>query len=143
MSPLLALLVLAALVAAATGAGLLWRARAGRVRERHGEQRVSEAELGPQVRFGRRGTVVLLTTPSCALCPGARRTIRSELAGREGIASAEVDLSERLDLARRLHVFRTPTTLVLDPRGRIAARAEGGLDPLGLRSRLDALATTS
>ncbi len=134
-----ALIALVVLVAVATGAGVLWRARAGRVKDRSGERRLDAAILGEGVSLGRDGTVVLLTTETCALCPAARRTIRAELEGRDGIASAEVDLTHRLDLARELHVFRTPTTLVLDSAGRIAARAEGGLDPRGFREKLDTL----
>jgi hypothetical protein len=37
----------------------------------------------------------------------------------------EVDAEHHLDLVRRLRVARTPTTLVLDARGREVSRASG------------------
>jgi hypothetical protein len=36
-----------------------------------------------------------------------------------------VDVEERLDLARELDVWRTPTVLVVDAAGRIVQRASG------------------
>jgi hypothetical protein len=41
------------------------------------------------------------------------------------VVHVEIDAEHHLDLVRRLGIVRTPTTLVLDPRGREASRASG------------------
>ena len=42
-----------------------------------------------------------------------------------GVEHVEIDAEHHLDLVRRLGVVRTPTTLVLDARGREVSRAAG------------------
>ena len=37
----------------------------------------------------------------------------------------EVDITNRLDLAKKFHILQTPTTLVLDHSGRITSRIGG------------------
>ena len=43
----------------------------------------------------------------------------------DGVSHVEIDAESRLDLARRLDVWRTPTTFVLGPAGEITHRASG------------------
>jgi hypothetical protein len=43
----------------------------------------------------------------------------------DGVDLVEVDAAARLDLARRLNIYSTPTILVLGPDGAIASRASG------------------
>jgi hypothetical protein len=41
------------------------------------------------------------------------------------LAHVEIDATERLDLARRLGILRTPTVLLLDPQGLVVRRISG------------------
>ncbi|MFD1722876.1 thioredoxin family protein [Amnibacterium endophyticum] len=138
------LLLTLALVAVATGAGLLWRALDGRRRRGSGRLvRPADVALEPGA-FGDEGTLLQFSTEWCARCPATRRLL-GEVAGRTpGVRHADVDLTDRPELATRFDVLQTPTVLVLDARGAEVARFSGapraadvdellaGLRPAGL-----------
>ncbi len=65
------------------------------------------------------------STEFCANCPPTRRLLGQVAAENQGVTLVEVDAAARLDLARRLNVYATPTVLVLGPDGSIASRASG------------------
>ncbi|MFB9429083.1 TlpA family protein disulfide reductase [Streptoalloteichus tenebrarius] len=70
-------------------------------------------------------TLVQLSSTFCAPCRHAR-VLLSDLADRtEGLRHVEIDLTERPELAARLRVYRTPTTLALDESGRELLRVGG------------------
>ena len=131
MDPLgLALLAAALVGAAAFG---LWRRQTdGRLRAApaaasnagEGDASALTAEdLG--AALGPRATLVQFSTAFCQPCR-ATRIVLDEVSGMvDGVAHVEIDAESRLDLVRRLDVTRTPTVLVLDPRGRITRRASG------------------
>jgi len=131
MDPLgLALLAAALVGAAAFG---LWR------RQTDGRLRAAPAPLADAgaaasaaltaedlgAALGPRATLVQFSTAFCQPCR-ATRQILDEVSGMvDGVAHVEIDAESRLDLVRRLDVTRTPTVLVLDPRGQITRRASG------------------
>jgi thiol-disulfide isomerase/thioredoxin len=126
-------IVLAAVLVAASGCGLAWRQRNGRLRvtpdtgpgpaERHPGPALTEAELGSPL--GGRATLVQFSTAFCAPCR-ATRVVLADVAGLvDGVKHVEIDAEARLDLVRRLDIRRTPTVLVLGPDGRIARRGSG------------------
>jgi thioredoxin-related protein len=126
--------VLAAVgVLAAASAFGLWRRRTdGTVRavgpapgsdeSADGTDRLSGADLG--IDLDPRATLVQFSSKVCQYC-GPTRRILSELADHHTVAFLDIDAEERLDLARRLTVLRTPTVLLLDGAGRITHRVSG------------------
>ncbi|MFG3586048.1 TlpA family protein disulfide reductase [Streptomyces sp. NPDC047990] len=119
------LVVCLAVLAAASGYGLLHRRRSGRVRVRgrDGGKRLGAAELGEGL--GERATLVQFSSAFCAPCRATRRVL-AEVAGLvPGVAHVEIDAEDRLDLVRELDILKTPTVLVLDAEGRIVRRATG------------------
>ena len=129
------LIVCIAALAVGGGAGLLYRARNGRVRgvpaargagpaaTRPAEPALSAAEIGQPL--GERATLVQFSTSFCAPCRATRQVL-AEVAGMtDGVAHVEIDAESRLDLVRQLDVRRTPTVLVLGPEGQISQRASG------------------
>jgi thiol-disulfide isomerase/thioredoxin len=129
--------VLAAVLVAASACGLAWQQRNGRLRATRGTasgdgagpaaQRpgpaLTEAELGSPL--GGRATLVQFSTAFCAPCR-ATRVVLADVAGMvDGVQHVEIDAEARLDLVRRLDIRRTPTVLVLGPDGRIARRGSG------------------
>lgn len=84
---------------------------------------LGEVELGAP--RGARATLVQFSTAFCQPCRAARRTLASVAAMVDGVAHVEIDAESRLHLVRRLGIERTPTVLVLDAQGRVAARAAG------------------
>ncbi len=116
------LIVLGVVLVLATAVGFGWRWFSGRLRESP-EARLTEAELGQPL--GSRATLVQFSSAFCAPCR-TTRVLLADVAGKaEGIRHVEIDVTERMDLVRRLGISRTPTVLVLGPQGQITRRASG------------------
>jgi thiol-disulfide isomerase/thioredoxin len=135
------LIILVAVLAAASAAGFVFRSRQGRFRGSKSQtpldatdRRVSSRPASPGevltpadlgVPLGDRATLVQFSTEYCTYC-GPTRELLTELAReRDGVAFVEIDAAERMDLTRRLRVLATPTILLLGPGGTIESRASG------------------
>ena len=85
----------------------------------------------PITEYGKKATLVQFSTEYCGQCPGVKRTL-SQLAYRSGgLAFAEVDITERLDLAAHFSISQTPTVFLLDDSGRVIYRV-GGIPKMNL-----------
>lgn len=115
------LIVLVAVLVAAAGVGVTLRRRQGKFRS--SALVLTAEDLGAPL--GQRATLVQFSTEFCANCPPTRRLLGQVAAENQGVTLVEVDAAARLDLARRLNVYATPTVLVLGPDGSIASRASG------------------
>jgi hypothetical protein len=136
VSVLLAVVPVAVVAVVAATVGVFWQRGDGALRRGSGELiRPGEVAL-PEDAFGRRGTLLLFTSP---FDTSAARDVLHEAAGA-GIRVAEVDLGARGDLAGRFAVTRTPTTFVLDGSGRLRARIKGPPRPETVRAALAAAA---
>jgi thioredoxin-like negative regulator of GroEL len=115
------LIVLLVVLAAASAVGVGMRVRRGRFRAQ--ATSLTEADLGASL--GERATLVQFSTEFCAYC-GPTREVLAEIArSRDGVTLVEIDAAKRMDLAKRLNVFSTPTVFVLAADGSIAKRASG------------------
>lgn len=119
-----ALVLLAAL--ALTGVlAALHRARDGVVRPREiSETSEDLRDLVPGTH-GQRATLVQFSSAFCAPCRATKRVLGEVADVVPGVRHLEVDAESNLDLVRRLKILKTPTTLVLDERGREVLRAVG------------------
>jgi thiol-disulfide isomerase/thioredoxin len=150
------LVVLAVAVVTALGFGL-WRAATdGRFRGTH-EVRL-ERDADPAAapveapaasvlagtpydgQLGERATLLQFSTAFCAPCRATRRVLDDVARIVPGVAHVEVDAEHHLELVRRLGILRTPTTLVLDPRGLEVSRAAGAPSKQAVIASLDSLA---
>lgn len=123
MNPIAAGLWLLGLVALATALGLWWRFRDGAVREASGP-RVDLADTALE-SWADRATLVQFSTELCSRCPGTRRFL-SQVAGEHpGVATTEIDLTRRPDLAARYGITQTPTVFIVDTYGRVHATVGG------------------
>lgn len=134
---LLRLILVGVALAAASLGYVWWSRRQGRVRQVAAAGALTSAELG--IAPGVRGTVVVFSTPMCAKCPGTKAMLSRLLNDYEGVAQAEIDAAERLDIARRFDIMRTPTVLVLNANGVAVARMDGAPTPVQAREAIDAL----
>jgi thiol-disulfide isomerase/thioredoxin len=120
-------LLLATLLASAAF-GVVWSRRNGRTRAvPPSRPRLSEedlAALGVE-RTGERATLVQFSSAFCAPCRATRRILGEVASMVDGVSYVEVDAEAHLDAARRFHVLRTPTVLVLDADARVVVRASG------------------
>jgi thiol-disulfide isomerase/thioredoxin len=119
------LAVVAGVLVGATGFGLWWRRRDGRVRAVIGEptDRTLLAALG--VEAGVPVTLLQFSSAFCASCRATRALCRRLAGDRDGVRHVEVDAESQLDAVRALGVWRTPTVFVIDAAGRIVARVTG------------------
>lgn len=139
MNLLWAIVAVLGATAIATTLGLIWRARTGRVRSTSTDERELADVAAAHGGLGDRATLLQFSTEFCAPCRATARLLDGVTGRRDGIAHVEVDLTDRADLARQLGILQTPTTFVLDPRGRTRARI-GGAPRLGeLVALLDSL----
>lgn len=131
-----------ALVAVATGAGLIWRAKTGRAkRVKSGEQvdlhKLGALKGGKQVtRFGRKATLLQFSTEVCSQCAQTARVLGELENKTPDLLHLEVDVTNRLDLAAHFKVLQTPTTLVLDSAGLVRARIGGAPKPNVIQEEL-------
>jgi thiol-disulfide isomerase/thioredoxin len=117
-------LLLAVIVLTAV-AGLVLRARDGKVREvtRDDSLRSVLSELGATP--GDRATLLQFSSAFCAPCRATRRILAEVSELVPGVRHVEVDAEQHLDVIRRLDIRKTPTTLVLDADAREVKRASG------------------
>lgn len=109
-------------LAAASAFGL-WRKRTdGTVRAAASADQLTADDLG--IDLDPRATLVQFSSKVCQYC-GPTRRVLTEIADHHTVAYLDIDAEERLDLARRLSVLRTPTVLLLDGQGRITHRVSG------------------
>jgi thiol-disulfide isomerase/thioredoxin len=132
--------VLVAALALATAFGVWRAARDGRFRGTHPlassysptePTEPTAGETGPRPSddlgepLGERATLLQFSSAFCAPCRATRRVLGEVVGLVPGVAHIEVDAEQHLELVRRLGILRTPTTLVLDARGREVSRASG------------------
>ena len=136
---MLPLLVALTVVALATAVGVAWRLLDGRARRGSGT-RIGAGDVGAAPdAFGDAATLLQFSTDTCARCPAARRLLAEIAAVRPGVRHVEVDLTHRVDLASRFGVLATPTTFVLDGRGRLQVRMVGAPRAAAVSAALDPL----
>ncbi len=139
MNPLLALAVIAGLVVVATGLGLIWRARTGRVRRSAGT-RIAADSLGTDARLGSSATIVQFSTEFCGPCRIAERVLGELAARRTDVEFIDVDLGRRPQLATEFGVLQTPTILLLDAGGGVRSRIVGVPRVRDVTARLEEIA---
>ena len=75
--------------------------------------------------LGEKATLLQFSSAFCAPCRATRRILGDIADVVPGVQHVEVDAELHLDLVRRVGILRTPTTLILDARGREVTRATG------------------
>ncbi len=113
--------VLVGTLVLATAVGLVRRARDGRVRTRRGA--AGPGELRPV--GAERVLLLQLSSPACTPCRQTAAVLTELVARTPGLAHREIDVAERPDIARDLHVLRTPTVVALDRAGSEVLRVSG------------------
>ncbi|MGH3459743.1 thioredoxin family protein [Aeromicrobium sp.] len=116
------IVLIAALVFAACVA---WGIRSynGRFNSRSSVDALTADDLGGPL--GERATLIHFSSAFCAPCRTTRILLEDVADRVNGVAVVEIDAESHLELVRRFDVMRTPTVMVLDPRGAVVRRASG------------------
>lgn len=138
------ILVLVAVLAAATAFGLWRRWRDGRMRDEvpravpdnapeahvdtpdarhHGGEILQADQIGEPL--GDQATFVQFSSAFCQPCRATRLLLADMTRDMPGVKHVEIDAEHHLDLVRHLDVRRTPTVFLLDSAGAIRKRAVG------------------
>ncbi|OLL75331.1 thioredoxin [Pseudonocardia sp. Ae168_Ps1] len=120
------LVVLLVVLVVTTAAGLVLRARSGAVRRSAPAGPTGPGwELAGVDPAGRRALLLQLSSPVCTPCRQTAVLLAGLAADDPGLAHVEIDVADRVDVARALGVMRTPTTVVFDGRGAELLRVAG------------------
>ena len=133
-------LIVVAVLALASLAYWWWSTRQGRVMTVTDPSSITAGDVGGPLGF--HATLVQFSTPLCAKCPPTARLIEAIIHDDPRVLHVEIDASERLDLARRFDVMRTPTILVVDGNGLVVARMAGAPSESHVRDALAAVPVT-
>lgn len=142
MSPEQRLAVILGLIALATLAGIMWRSQTGRAKQTSGDGVVDLVELAVikdgklAKKFGRQATFVQFSSEFCSSCSQTSKLLQEVERSNSGVLHLEVDITNRLELAKKYSILQTPTTLVLDSQGRIKSRIGGSTKPQVIQQEL-------
>lgn len=131
-----------ALIAVATAAGLIWKARTGTAKKVNSGLVIDLKEIAavkdglPVTEFGERVTFLQFSSEFCSQCAQTARLFHDLEAQHDDILHIEVDITNRLDLANKFNILQTPTTLVLDKHGVITSRIGGAAKPQTIQDEI-------
>jgi thiol-disulfide isomerase/thioredoxin len=134
--------IVLALVALATIAGLIWKARTGTAKKVKAGLVIDLAEIAaikdgkPVTAFGDRVTFLQFSSEVCSQCAQTARLFHELEAQHDDILHIEIDITNRLDLAKKFNILQTPTTLVLDKNGLVTSRIGGAAKPQTIQDEL-------
>ena len=125
------LFLVAGLIALVVAAGVIFSIRTGRAKAVGSGEIVDLVELGafkngqPVTKFGRRVTFLQFSSEFCTSCKQTAKALAELEDQTPDMLHIEVDITNRMDLANKYKILQTPTTFVLDPRGRVTSRIGG------------------
>lgn len=131
-----------ALVALATVVGLIWKSRTGTAKAVKSGEVIDLAEIAAikdgraVTEFGERVTFLQFSSEVCSQCAQTARLFHELEAQHDDILHIEVDITNRLDLAKKFNILQTPTTLVLDKNGVVTSRIGGAAKPQTIQDEL-------
>ena len=119
------------LLALTLATGIIFKVTAGRGRSVQNREVIdlvgisAQKNGSPVTEPGKSATLLLFSTEYCGQFPAVGRAL-SQLEYRSGgVLHAEVDLTDRLDLATRFKISQTPTVFILNALGEVIFRVSG------------------
>ncbi|MEN9714948.1 MAG: hypothetical protein RJA35_415 [Actinomycetota bacterium] len=131
MSPELKLGLLIGLVALAAIVGVVWKLRTGTAKRVDDGEYVDLAEISavkngkPVNALSTKVTFLQFSTDFCTFCGPTAKMLEALERTDPSVTHLEVNVTDRLDLVKKYNILQTPTTLVLDQKGKIMSRIGG------------------
>lgn len=132
----------ATLLAFVLSGGAIWAVRTGRARKITSGEVVDLAELQaykngfPVTEFGKRVTFLQFSSEFCTSCRQTARALAELEQQTPDMLHIEIDITNRVDLANKFKILQTPTTFVLDAKGRITSRIGGAAKTQTIKDEL-------
>ena len=131
MSFLVKLGLFAGLVVVAALVALIWKATTGKAKKVNDGEHVDLAEIAaikdgnPVTALSTKITFLQFSTDFCTFCGPTAKMFQTLERSDPSVTHLEVNVTHRLDLVKKFNILQTPTTLVLDQRGKILSRIGG------------------
>ncbi|MEI7443085.1 MAG: thioredoxin family protein [Actinomycetes bacterium] len=113
--------------------GIVMHFRAGHIRQTVNEVLLTSQDIGQPLAAN--VTFVQFSTAFCQPCRATKLMLNAISKDNPEIGHIEIDAESHLDLVRKFHITRTPTTLVVNRSGRVIGKA------VGLPKKQEVLAT--
>ncbi|MEI7541368.1 MAG: thioredoxin family protein [Actinomycetes bacterium] len=75
--------------------------------------------------LGSRATLVQFSSAFCTPCRATRALLENIVGDLHDVVHIDIDAEDHLELVRELNILSTPTTLIVDSKGREIGRAVG------------------
>lgn len=82
-------------------------------------------KLNLSINLSSEATILLFSTEYCSICPGVKKQIENQIKSSKDISLHEIDAVKNIDVARKLHVKSSPTTIFFDSTGNEFGRIIG------------------
>ena len=137
--------LLAGLVLVALIVGAFQVAKSGLARRVSNGEQVDLSDLRatkngePAVKLGEKLTLLQFSSDFCSSCKQTSVLLESIEKAQEGLLHIDLDLAERLDLAKTFNILTTPTTLILNSKGSVVSRIVGAPKLATIESEIERL----
>lgn len=139
------LVLLAGLVLVALIAGAFLVTKSGLARKVSNGEQVDLSNLKatkngkPVDKFGERLTLLQFSSDFCSSCKQTSVLLGTIEKAQKGLLHIDLDIGERLDLAKTFNILTTPTTLILNSKGSVVSRIVGAPKLAAIESEIERL----
>jgi thioredoxin-related protein len=118
------LVLIASVLILSTLIGLYFNFSRGKLVKKYANE--SEfSKLNLPIELSSEATILLFSTEYCSICPGVKKQIEKYIGDVNNISLHQIDAVENIDVARKLHVKSSPTTIFFDSKGNEFGRIIG------------------
>lgn len=93
----------------------------------------------PVVKLGEKLTLLQFSSDFCSSCKQTSVLLGNIEKAQKGLLHIDIDLAERLDLAKTFNILTTPTTLILNSKGSVVSRIVGAPKLATVESEIERL----
>lgn len=139
------LLALAGLVTLATFVGLWVISFSGRARRINKGEQVDLSQIGATkngqrvTKLGEKVTLLQFSSDFCSSCKQTSSLLAKIEHSKKGLLHIDLDISNRLELAKTYSILQTPTILVLNSKGQVVSRIVGAPKLATIESEIERL----
>lgn len=91
------------------------------------------------VKFGEKLTLLQFSSDFCSSCKQTSVLLGNIEKAQKGLLHIDLDIGERLDLAKTFNILTTPTTLILNSKGSVVSRIVGAPKLATIESEIERL----
>ncbi len=132
------LVLITSVLILSTMVGLYFKLSRGKLVKKYSNDSIF-GQLNLPIELSSESTILLFSTQYCSICPGVKRQIESYLGNSKEISLHQIDAVEKIEIARKLHVKSSPTTIFFDSNGNEFGRIIGAPKANQLKETLEKL----